>query len=83
MALYGHPVRITFRSNLIHSGLLLCSAKFIKRVFLLFRVWNHLTFMNLDPDFLLTKVGAMLLLKIWIYSVVFVEAQTKKSLIAY
>lgn len=39
--------------------------------------------MNLDPDLLLKKAGAMLLLRIWIFSAVFVEAQTTMSLIAY
>lgn len=62
---------------------LYCSSEFNDWVFLLLRVGNKLTFMNLDPDLLLKKAGAMLLLRIWIFSAVFVEAQTTMSLIAY
>lgn len=62
---------------------LYCSSEFNNWVFLLLRVGNELTFMNLGPDLLLKKAGAMLLLRISIFSAVFVEAQIMTSLIAY
>lgn len=78
---WASPIWCCF--GLTWNGALYCSSEFNNWVFLLLRVGNELTFMNLDPDLLLKKAGAMLLLRISIFSAVFVEAQTTMSLIAY